>query len=62
VLQECDGPGRGTPARCGTLSVPEDRSRPDGRQIALNIVVIPAADPDPSAPPLYDLAGGPGCP
>jgi pimeloyl-ACP methyl ester carboxylesterase len=46
---------------CGTLRVPEDRSKPDGRQVALRIAVVPAvsaAAPD----PLFVLAGGPGAP
>lgn len=45
--------------RCATLFVPEDRARPAGRQIPLNIVVLPAtgtAEPD----PLVHFAGGPG--
>ena len=30
------------PAYCGTLRVPEDRSRPSGRQIGLRVAVVPA--------------------
>jgi pimeloyl-ACP methyl ester carboxylesterase len=44
---------------CGTLSVPEDRSRPDGRSIGLHVAVIPAAA-DPQPDPFFALAGGPG--
>lgn len=47
-------------ARCGTLSVPEDRARPDGRTIALKVAVIPALAPKPAPDPLFILAGGPG--
>ena len=46
-------------AGCGTLRVPEDRSRPNGRQIGLRIVIVPAqhkAEPD----AVTYLAGGPG--
>ena len=52
--------GSTEPVRCGTVSVPEDRSKPDGRRIDLRVVVIPAVKPDPAMAPLYDLAGGPG--
>ena len=48
-------------ARCGTVEVPEDRTRPDGRRIALNIVILPSAGPI-RFPPLFDLEGGPGLP
>lgn len=46
-------------AQCTTLSVPEDRARPDGRKIDLAIAWVPAtgeAAPD----PVFLLAGGPG--
>lgn len=47
-------------ARCGTLSVPEDRSEPGGRQIDLYIAIVPAVKRDPAPDPLFLLAGGPG--
>lgn len=47
-------------ARCGTLSVPEDRSNPTGRQIDLHIAVIPAVKRSPEPDALFLLAGGPG--
>jgi pimeloyl-ACP methyl ester carboxylesterase len=47
-------------ARCGTLAVPEDRARPDGRKIALAIAVIAAEAPRPAPDPVFVLAGGPG--
>ena len=59
-LAACTVPGSAEAVRCGTLSVPEDPGRPDGRHIALRVVVVPALDPDPAHAPLYDLAGGPG--
>ncbi|MDW8277904.1 MAG: alpha/beta hydrolase [Anaerolineales bacterium] len=52
--------GAQTDARCGTLTVPEDRANPGGRQIALNIAVIPAIKRNPAPDPLFLLAGGPG--
>ncbi len=63
-LKECQlsAPGLAmrVEAKCGTLTVPEDRSRPDGRQIDLNIAVIPAVSRNPQPDPLFFLTGGPG--
>ena len=48
-------------AQCTTFEVPEDRARPDGRKIALNIAWLPASNEGDAAPdPLFLLAGGPG--
>ncbi|MFO1473006.1 MAG: hypothetical protein U1F20_00055 [Lysobacterales bacterium] len=48
-------------AQCGTLSVPEDRAKPDGRKLALAIAWVPAGDNGDVAPdPVFMLAGGPG--
>lgn len=49
-------------ARCGNVVVPEDRQAPEGRTIALNVIVLPATAPVPHSPPLFDIAGGPGLP
>ena len=49
-----------SPALCGVLRVPEDRSRPQGRQVALRVAVVPALGPRQDADPLFVLAGGPG--
>lgn len=51
----------GETARCGIVSVPEDRADPGGRRIALNLVILPATG-EKRLLPLYDLAGGPGLP
>jgi pimeloyl-ACP methyl ester carboxylesterase len=58
VPHECAAP---LPAqlRCGTLEVPENRARPEGRKIGLNIVILPATGPV-RLPPIFDLEGGPG--
>jgi pimeloyl-ACP methyl ester carboxylesterase len=48
------------PAYCGTLSVPEDRSDPSGREIGLRVAVVPAVAADPRPDPFFALAGGPG--
>jgi len=45
---------------CGKLAVYENRVTRSGRMINLNIVVLPALEPDSKQEPLFDLAGGPG--
>lgn len=40
---------------CSTLTVPEDRTAPDGRSVRLAVVKAPAADPE--APPQVSLVG-----
>lgn len=47
-------------AKCGSLTVPEDPSNPQSRQIDLNIAVVPAIKRSPEPDPLFVLAGGPG--
>lgn len=47
-------------ARCGTLEVPEDRARPDGRRVTLRVAVIAAEAASPEVDAVYVLAGGPG--
>ena len=48
-------------AQCATFAVPEDRARPEGRKIALNIAWLPADnESDLVADPVFFLAGGPG--
>jgi pimeloyl-ACP methyl ester carboxylesterase len=49
-----------TDAQCAKLTVPEDRSKPDGRKIDLAIAWIPARTMKPAADPVFLLAGGPG--
>ena len=46
-------------ADCGTLVVPENRSDPDSRLIALPVIRVRALSNDPSEPIFY-LQGGPG--
>ena len=53
--------GKPMEAQCTTLDVPEDRSKPGGRSIALNVAWIPPSNSsDPAADPVFFLAGGPG--
>lgn len=47
-------------ARCGTVSVPENRDRPDVRQIELSVVILPGTSGDANLPPIFSLEGGPG--
>ncbi len=47
-------------ARCGTLDVPEDRARPEGRKVSLRIAVLPAESASTMPDPVFVLAGGPG--
>lgn len=47
-------------AECAWLTVPEDRARPQGRQLRLRVARIPAAGSRPQPDPLTVLAGGPG--
>lgn len=59
-LDDCRLDGVSVPARCGSLTVFEDRATGAGRTIDLNIVVIPAVSGSPEPDPLFFLAGGPG--
>jgi pimeloyl-ACP methyl ester carboxylesterase len=47
-------------AKCTTLTVPEDRVRPNGRKIRLHIALLPARVAKPAPDPLFFIAGGPG--
>ena len=51
---------QGVDARCGTFVVPEDRARPSGRTIGLNVVVLPAFSKPARTDAVAYLAGGPG--
>jgi pimeloyl-ACP methyl ester carboxylesterase len=44
----------------GTLEVAEDPTKPDGRRIALDVVVLAARTEHPLPDPVFFLAGGPG--
>lgn len=45
---------------CGTVRVPEDRSKPDGKKIDIQYVVLKAESPFPEPDPVVYLEGGPG--
>lgn len=61
-LKPCGPEGREREVLCGTIEVPEDRSRTSGRLIALNLAVVKALEPTAGATPLFHLEGGPGVP
>src|SRR5207253_2264551 len=51
----------GVSAQCGTLTVPENRAEPAGRQIDLAVAVVPATDRTRRrADPVFWISGGPG--
>jgi len=50
----------GVAARCGWLSVPENREQPSGKQVRLHVAVIPSLRLEPAGDPLFVLSGGPG--
>lgn len=58
----CSTPQIAARATCGTVRVPENRMRPDGRPIDLNVIVIRAKSPPRVPTALFDIAGGPGLP
>ncbi len=48
------------PGECGTLTVPEDYSKPEGRKIELFVARVPAISLNKAPDPLFLIAGGPG--
>jgi pimeloyl-ACP methyl ester carboxylesterase len=60
ALSECRLAKLASAAQCAVVEVPEDRSKPDGRKIALSVAMLPANTLNPDADPLFMLAGGPG--
>jgi pimeloyl-ACP methyl ester carboxylesterase len=55
----CTVSGVSKPALCATYPVWEDRDRKAGRKIGLNIVILPALNPE-KAEPVFAFEGGPG--
>lgn len=47
---------------CGTLTVPEDRSKVDGRKVVLPVAIVHTADAHPAPDPVVYFSGGPGYP
>lgn len=59
-LARCHVEGIQEEVRCGTYQVWEDREARRGRKIALNVVVLPALEPQPSPEAIVYFSGGPG--
>src|SRR5690349_19630356 len=55
-----EGLGAEAGARCGTLTVFENREAKRGRTIGLRVVVLPATGPNRAPDPVFFIAGGPG--
>jgi len=60
ALVECRIAKIPSAAQCGTVIVPEDRSKPGGRELSIAVTVLPANTLNPKPDPLFMLAGGPG--
>jgi len=59
-LHACRLAGLDHDAQCGVLERPLDPARPEGTQIALHVVVIPALARQKQPDPVFFFAGGPG--
>ena len=62
TLRSCVAPATRESARCGTISVLEDRAKPRGRILRLEVLVLPATDSRARLEPIVFLHGGPGLP
>ena len=60
VERVCEPAAQAQHVTCGTVDVPEDHAKPDGRKIALNVVVFHALEPGNVKAAQFDLEGGPG--
>jgi pimeloyl-ACP methyl ester carboxylesterase len=60
LLADCTIPTVPGEARCGTFTVPEDRSRPNANRISLRIIVLRATGANPAPDPVVPIPGGPG--
>ena len=55
-------PGVLEQVRCGYVTVPENRSRPDGRRLRLAVAILKSRSATPRPDPVVRLGGGPGDP
>lgn len=60
ALDDCRLPRLATAARCGIVTVPEDRDAAKGGTIGIHVAMLPANTLSPRPDPLVILAGGPG--
>ncbi|MCL1140907.1 alpha/beta hydrolase [Shewanella pneumatophori] len=58
--QACYVDGLSEQMQCGAISVPENYAKPDGKQIQIHYVVMPATKPSNRQEALLAIAGGPG--
>ncbi|MGS0681044.1 alpha/beta hydrolase [Shewanella sp. 125m-7] len=58
--QACYVDGLSEQMQCGSISVPENYAKPDGKQIQIHYVVMPAIKPSDKKTALLAIAGGPG--
>lgn len=62
ALHSCVAPATHQPAQCGTISLPEDRAKPAGRNVHLAVLILPATNLHAKLEPIVFLHGGPGVP
>ena len=60
ALKPCQVPNLKGEAKCGTLTVFENRATGKGRKIDMNVLVLPATSQQREPDPLFYFAGGPG--
>ncbi len=60
ALHTCRIDGLSHDAQCGVLQRPLDPAHPEGRQIGLHVLVIPAVARQKQPDPIFFFAGGPG--
>ncbi|WP_426369226.1 alpha/beta hydrolase [Pseudocolwellia sp. HL-MZ7] len=59
-IENCHLDGIRSQVTCGTLLVPENYQKPEGKKISINFAVLPAIDNSQDKEALMFLAGGPG--
>ena len=58
--QACYVDGLSEQMQCGSISVPENYAKPNGKQIQIHYVVMPSTKPINKSEALLAIAGGPG--
>ena len=59
-LDSCRVDGFAQQVRCGQIQRPLNPDQPQGKQIAVHFIVLPAQDKNKAPDPIFLLAGGPG--
>ena len=60
ILSPCTLPDLIQAARCGSVNVPENPQRPNGRQLAIHFAVVASTQGRALSDPIVPLMGGPG--